>query len=123
MRRSAVALALCALVFGGVVAARAHARSRLHVDYYYIPYCMSCARVLHGLESFPRQFGASVELRTIDCFSPAGVAAAKKYGFVTHGIVVERGDGELIFEEKDHGVSADDVRVIVERELGRRTAR
>jgi hypothetical protein len=49
-------------------------------------------------------------LHTIDCFSPAGVAAANKSGFVTHGIVVARGDGELIFEEKDHGVSADYVR-------------
>jgi hypothetical protein len=108
------------MVVGGVVAARGRTRAPLHVDYYYIPYCMSCARVLHGLERFPRDFGARVELRTIDCFSPEGVAAARKYGFVTHGIVVEDGGHQLLFEEKDHGVSADDVHVIVTRELAKR---
>jgi hypothetical protein len=48
------------------------------------------------------------------------VAAAHKYGFVTHGIVVSDADRALLFEEKDHGVSADDVRVVVQQELAKR---
>jgi hypothetical protein len=109
---------LLLLLVGGLGWARAH--RPLRVDYYYIPYCMSCARVRHGLDDFGARFGARVAVRTVDCFSPEGVAAARKYGFVTHGIVVADADGQLLFEEKDHGVSADDVRVIVERELARR---
>jgi hypothetical protein len=81
---------------------------------------MACSRVRHGLDGFERQFGARVEVRTIDCFGREGVAAARKYGFVTHGIIVADADGQLLFEEKDHGVSADDVRVVVERELAMR---
>ena len=81
---------------------------------------MSCARVLKGLEPFKAEFGARVEVRTIDCFSAEGKAAAQKYGFVTHGIVVEDRDQQLIFEQKDHGVSAADVRVVVEREIANR---
>ena len=120
MKRLGLALALVLVGLTGVVWARARAHRPLHVDYYYIPYCMSCARVLHGLEKFRPEFGARVELRTIDCFSPEGKAAAQKYGFVTHGIVVEDRDRQLVFEQKDHGVNADDVRVIVERELAKR---
>ena len=118
-RRALIAaVILAALVGGGWARARAH--RPLHVDYYYIPYCMSCARVLHGLEGFAGEFGTRVTVRTVDCFSKEGVAAAHKYGFVTHGIIVADPDGQLVFEEKDHGVSADDVRVIVQRELARR---
>jgi hypothetical protein len=75
--------------------------------------------VLHSLDTFSSQFGSQVEVRTVDCFSREGVAAASKYGFVTHGIVVEDADRKLLFEEKDHGVSADDVRVVVGEELAR----
>ena len=120
MRRVGLALALVFVALTGVVWARARANRPLHVDYYYIPYCMSCARVKKGLEPFKQEFGARVEVRTIDCFSDEGKAAAKKYGFVTHGIVVEDRNRQLVFEEKDHGISADDVRVIVERELEKR---
>ncbi|HEY2747399.1 MAG TPA: hypothetical protein VGL86_22405 [Polyangia bacterium] len=120
MRRLGLALALVFVGLTGVVWARARANRPLHVDYYYIPYCMSCARVRHGLDGFKERFGARVEVRTVDCFSDEGKAAAQKYGFVTHGIVVADRDRQMIFEEKDHGVSADDVRVIVERELAKR---
>ena len=118
MRRAAAAATILAVTL--MVWLHARANRPLRVDYYYIPYCMSCARVLHGLETFQRQFGARVVVRRIDCFSAEGVAAAQKYGFVTHGIVVSNGGGELLFEEKDHGVSAEDVRVIVQRELAKR---
>ena len=111
--------ALVLLLVAGVALARAHAERPLRVDYYYIPYCLSCARVLHGLERFPATFGARVEVHTVDCFSDEGRAAAQKYGFVTHGIVVRRGD-TLVFEQKDHGVSADDVRAVLQEELARR---
>ena len=120
MKRVGLALALVFVGLTGVVWARARANRPLHVDYYYIPYCMSCAKVRHGLENFKEQFGARVAVRTMDCFSKEGVAAAQKYGFVTHGIVVEDRGGQMIFEEKDHGVSADDVRVIVQGELAKR---
>ena len=119
MSRRVLMAALIFVALAGGVWARARAHRPLHVDYYYIPYCMSCARVLHGLDGFEREFGARVTVRTVDCFSPEGVAAAHKYGFVTHGIVVADPDGQLLFEEKDHGVSADDVRVIVRRELAK----
>jgi hypothetical protein len=109
-----------ALLAAAVICARARTRARVHVDYYYIPHCLACARVLHSLERFGDQFGPQVEVRTIDCFSQEGVAAAGKYGFVTHGIVVEDADRQLLFEEKDHGVSADDVRVVVSEALARR---
>jgi hypothetical protein len=112
--------ALVAGMLAGAGWARARRHRPLHVDYYYIPYCMSCARVRHGLEDFGATFGARVAVRTIDCFSAEGKAAARKYGFVTHGIVVADTDGQMLFEEKDHGVSADDVRVVVGRELARR---
>jgi hypothetical protein len=115
-----MALVLVLLALAGAGWARARAHRPLHVDYYYIPYCMSCARVLKGLAPFPGEFGARVAVRTVDCFSDEGKAAARKYGFVTHGIVVEDADRRLLFEEKDHGVSADDVRVVVERELAKR---
>jgi hypothetical protein len=118
--RRGVALVLLLLALGGLGWARARARRPLQVDYYYIPYCMSCARVRHGLDGFAQQFGARVAVRTVDCFSAEGVVAARKYGFVTHGIVVADADGQMLFEEKDHGVSADDVRVIVGRELAKR---
>jgi hypothetical protein len=120
VKRLIVVRALVVLALTGVVWARARTGPRMYVDYYYIPYCMSCSRVLEKLDGFKAEFGSRVELRTIDCFSTEGVAAAQKYGFVTHGIVVENRDRQLVFEEKDHGVSADDVRVIVERELAKR---
>lgn len=120
MKRKILESIVLVMALAGVVWAHAGPRPRLHVDYYYIPYCMSCARVLHSLDSFKGQFGPRVAVRTVDCFSPEGVAATQKYGFVTHGIVVEDADRQLLFEEKDHGVSADDVRVIVQRELERR---
>ncbi len=117
MRRLIVAVALLLSAVAGGAWAYSQTRPRLHVDYYYIPHCVACARVLHSLESFGGEFGARVEVRTVDCFSPEGVAAAAKYGFVTHGIVVEDADRQLLFEEKDHGVSAEDVRVIVREKL------
>jgi hypothetical protein len=120
MRRHGLTLWLALAVLAALGWARARAQRPLHVDYYYIPHCMSCSRVLHGLGGFDQTFGARVAVRTVDCFSPEGVAAARRYGFVTHGIVVSNSDGQLLFEEKDHGVSADDVRVIVERELAAR---
>lgn len=120
MRRLALALALLLAAAAGVAWARAPSGPRLRVDYYYIPHCLACARVLHSLESFGGQFGSQVAVRTIDCFSREGVIAANKYGFVTHGIVVEDAEGQLIFEEKDHGVSAEDVRTVVGEELARR---
>ncbi|MGZ3438287.1 MAG: hypothetical protein ACXVDD_02175 [Polyangia bacterium] len=120
MKRRALVLALVVAVLAGVGWARARAHRPLRVDYYYIPYCMACARVRQGLDGFARELGARVVVRTVDCFSPEGVAAARKYGFVTHGIVVADADGQMLFEEKDHGVSADDVRVVVEGELAKR---
>jgi hypothetical protein len=119
MRRGLKAAALVLVCLAGVAWARARHERPLRVDYYYIPYCLSCARVRHGLEAFPARFGARVEVHTVDCFSDEGRAAAQKYGFVTHGIVVRDG-GELVFEEKDHGVSADDVRVVVAERLAQR---
>ena len=115
-------MVVAALALVGALAGIGWARALhrpLRVDYYYIPYCMSCAKVKGALDAWKGSVAGRVEVRTIDCFSAEGVAAAKKYGFVTHGIVVEKG-GELLFEEKDHGVSADDVRVIVARELASR---
>ena len=120
MRRLALAAALVIAAAAGIVWANAPAKPRLHVDYYYIPHCLACARVLHSLDGFADQFGSQVEVRTIDCFSREGVIAANKYGFVTHGIVVEDVDRQLLFEEKDHGVSAEDVRAVVREELAGR---
>lgn len=117
--RKLATLAVLVASLAGVVWARAHTGPRLHVGYYYIPYCLSCARVRSSLASFKRDFGPRVDVREVDCFSDEGVAAAKKYGFVTHGIVVEDREHTLLFEEKDHGVSADDVRVVVEQELAK----
>jgi hypothetical protein len=109
-------LALAAIV--GTSWMHARAQRPIHVDYYYIPYCMSCARVLHSLDALSRELGDRVEVHTADCFSDEGRAAAKKYGFVTHGIVVSEPRRGLIFQQKDHGVSGDDVRVVVRNELG-----
>jgi len=111
---------LAALItFLVISAAWAHHRlnQKIRVDYYYIPYCISCSRVLSGLQTFQDEFGARVEVRTVDCFSDEGKAAAQKYGFVTHGIVVSDDAHGLFFEQKDHGVSAEDVRVMVRKEL------
>jgi hypothetical protein len=108
--------AIVTLLFG-LAWLRAHAQERIRVDYYYIPHCMSCSRVLHGLSDLQREVGDRVEIRTVDCFSDDGKAAARKYGFVTHGIVVHAPERGLVFMEKDHGVSAADVAVVVRNEL------
>jgi hypothetical protein len=118
MKRRVLAALLVVAALCGLGWARAR-REALHVDYYYIPHCMSCAQVKSALDAWKGSVAGRVEVRTIDCYSAEGLAAARKYGFVTHGIVVEKG-GELLFEEKDHGVSADDVRVVVAAELARR---
>ncbi len=118
-RRLRIALVL-AFVLGGVaeaVALRHPASSRLEVDYYYIPHCYSCAKVLKGLDGLADELGARVRVRTIDCFSNEGKAAAATYGFVTHGVVIHDSARGLVFEEKDHLVSADDVRAVLRREL------
>jgi hypothetical protein len=120
MKRTVAAALIAVLALTGILWVRARSGPKLHVDYYYIPYCLSCAKVKNALATFHREFGPRVAVRTIDCFSKEGVAAASKYGFVTHGIVVEDRDRELLFQEKDHGVSAEDVRVVVREELTRR---
>lgn len=114
--------ALLALLLTGIgvgLASRSAPASTLQVDYYYIPHCMSCGRVLTGLEGIPERFGPRVKLRTVDCFSDEGKAAAAKYGFVTHGLVINDSKRGLIFQEKDHGVNAADVIAVLQTELSR----
>jgi hypothetical protein len=112
-------LAAIALVLVGFAWLRAHAGERIRVDYYHIPYCMACSRVLRALDDLSRELGDRVAIRTVDCFSDEGKAAAKKYGFVTHGIVVSAPERGLFFMQKDHGVSGADVAVVVRNELAK----
>jgi hypothetical protein len=113
-------LALVALgMAGGRAARHVNTPSTLQVDYYYIPHCMSCARVLKGLDGVPERFGPRVHMRTVDCFSAEGKAAAATYGFVTHGLVIRDSRRGLIFQEKDHGVNPDDVIAVLRQEVAR----
>ena len=81
----------------------------IEVVYYYIPHCMSCEKVLEGLHE--RGFPSRVRLRTVPYNTEEGEAAATRYGFVTHGVILRDARGTLLWEEKDHDVTAADVRV------------
>jgi hypothetical protein len=89
----------------------------LSVTYYYLPNCMACEKVRDGLAPLPSGFAGRVKLRMVPYNTDEGAAAAERYGFVTHGVVVADAQGQMLWEEKDHGVSADDVRVAVELAL------
>lgn len=49
---------------------------------------MSCARVKAAVSGFEAEFGGKVRVRTMQCDSPEGKAAAQKYGFLSHGMVI-----------------------------------
>lgn len=92
-------------------------RSYYAVDYYFIPYCMSCTKVKAAVTGFPSEFGDRVRVRTIECDTPAGKAAAKKYGFQSHGLVIFDRRGELLFVRRDHRVDSREVHAVLARAL------
>jgi hypothetical protein len=118
MKRMLAVLA-CAMAFATLAFASLRS-SPLAVTYYYLPHCMACEKVREGLASLEQGFTGRVKLRMVPYNTDEGSAAAERYGFVTHGVVLSNAKGQLLWEEKDHGVSADDVRVAVELALAGR---
>src|SRR4051812_13058989 len=100
-----------------MVVACARRAPDVEVVYYKIPGCQVCARTQAALAGIERRHDGRVRLRLVDCTSPEGVAAADRYGFASHGVVVLARDGTLVFKQKDHHVAPADVGVVVEAQL------
>jgi hypothetical protein len=113
MRSAALVLIVLAL------AACARRAPDLEVVYYEIPGCQVCARTEAALAAMERRHHGRVRLRLVDCTSPEGVAAAARYGFASHGVVVLARDGGVLFKQKDHHVAPADVGVVVAAQLAK----
>ncbi len=58
------------------------------------------------MSGFEAEFGGQVRVRTMQCDSPEGKAAAQRYGFVSHGMVIFDPYGQVMFMRRDHLVTA-----------------
>jgi hypothetical protein len=92
----------------------------VQVVYYQIPGCGVCAQTRKALAALAARLDGRMRLVDVDCTSPEGVAAAARYGFASHGVVVLARDGTLVWKQKDHHVNPADVTVVVEAQLARR---
>lgn len=70
---------------------------------------MACAKVKAAVSGFEKEFGKRVRVRTMECDSPEGKAAAQRYGFQSHGIVIFDPRGQVAFMRRDHLVNATEV--------------
>jgi len=61
------------------------------------------------VSGFEKDFGGRVRLKFAENDTPEGRAAATRYGFSSHGIVIFDPAGRLVFLKKDHLVNADEV--------------
>ena len=74
---------------------------------------MACAKVMSAVSGFATEFGSQIRVRTLECDTPEGKAAAKKFGFLSHGLVIYDLRGELLFVRRDHMVSPDEVHAVL----------
>ena len=70
---------------------------------------MACAKVKAAVSGYEAEFGGRVRVRTLECDSPEGKAAAQRYGFLSHGIVIFDPHGQVAFMRRDHLVNAAEV--------------
>ena len=70
---------------------------------------MACAKVKAAVSGFAAEFGGRVRVRVMECDSPEGKAAAARYGFQSHGIVIFDPHGQVAFMRRDHLVNAPEV--------------
>ena len=56
-------------------------------------------------------------MRTVEHLEPEAKAAVAQLGFKSHGLVMRRG-GEVVFQQPDHRVEVEQVRLALERMLG-----
>ncbi len=82
-----------------------------------------CARNVDAVRVLEHDFRGRVAVRLVDTFSAEGRAAADRYGWSSHGIVVHDRAGNLLFKERDHAVQPDDVRAVVKARLSRETGK
>jgi hypothetical protein len=122
-------LGLAALALGAVLtlvlaAGRAHSASpapqappQATVVYYFIPGCAVCARTSQRLQQLVAGYGARVAIRLVDCTSGEGVAAVRRHGFRSHGLVLLDASARPQLVESDHRVFPEHVAEALERIL------
>jgi hypothetical protein len=76
-----------------------------------------CARNVAAVRDLERELPGRVVVRLVDSFAPEGRAAAERYAFNSHGIVVFDRDGALLFKQRDHAVNPADVGAVVRARL------
>lgn len=81
---------------------------------------MNCARVKAAVSGFEQEFGGRVKVRTIECDSPEGKEAVRRYDFQTHGMVIFDPEGQLIHKRRDHMASGEDARAVLRSVMRRR---
>ena len=69
------------------------------------------------MSGLPSEFGAKVQVSTVEHLAPGAPEQIHALGFQSHGLVIRRGD-RVVFKEADHRVSIEDVRAALRRELG-----
>lgn len=67
-----------------------------------------------GLEE---KYPGKVTARTVDATTPEGRAAAKEFGWKSHGLAIRATDGEALWSQPDHKVRIEDVREALSRAL------
>ena len=67
-----------------------------------------------GLE---QAYPGTVTARTVDATTPEGRAAAKEFGWKTHGLAIRATGGEALWSQPDHKVRIEDVREALSRTL------
>lgn len=67
-----------------------------------------------GLE---QAYPGKVTARTVDATTPEGRAAAKEFGWKSHGLAIRATGGEALWSQPDHKVRIEDVREALSRTL------
>lgn len=75
------------------------------------------------MSGFEAEFGGKVRVRTMQCDSPEGKAAAQKYGFLSHGMVIFDLYGQVMFLRRDHLVNAAEAHQILVAALAKQPPR
>ena len=75
---------------------------------------MICAKVQPAVSGLEKEFAGKVSARNVDAKSPEGLAAAKEFGFRSHGLVIRDASGKAVWKQPDHEVNMDDVRKAVQ---------
>jgi hypothetical protein len=69
------------------------------------------------VSGLPSEFGSRVSVELIENTAPGAEEAIRRYGFVSHGLLIHQGE-RVVFQAADHGVRMEDVRAALRRALG-----